>query len=768
MDVRAMLCAAWIVAATAAPAAAGQIPAPVLPGVAAEHAELGLPLDFDGPPPPVAPEVIARDASGRATLRAVRVTAPLRLDGRLDEALYQTVPPISDFIQQEPDAGAPATEKTEAWIAFDNDNLYVAFRCWDSRPDRLVATELRRDNGNIWSGNDHVSFMLDTFHDGRNSFHFAINPIGGRQDAQVTNERQWNGNWNTIWDLAVGRFEGGWTVEAAIPFKSLRYGPGRTQVWGFNAFRTSRWKNEIAYITRIPPARGQQGLFQGSLAATLVGLEAPSGSRNIEVKPYVISSVKGVRTPATTLSNDASADLGFDVKYGVTPNLTADLTYNTDFAQVEDDEQQVNLTRFSLFFPEKREFFLENQGTFSFGGVPTTGGGDAPILVYTRRIGLVDGRSVPIVGGGRLTGRVGRYTVGVLNIQTDAASSSQADGTNFTVARVKRDLLGRSSVGALFAGRSVAQRGTTSNETYGVDATLGLFSNLDVHSYWARTQTGGQSGADTSSRVQFDFPGDRYGVLLERLSVGEDFNPEVGFVRRTDMLRHFASFRFSPRPQSIRSVRKFSWLGSVDHIQNSGGRLETREQRGEFAIEFQNGDRLSAEYSDFYELLPGPFRIAPVVVVPGGGYDFGSARVNFNMGPQRKQAANFSIQRGTFYDGDITSISVSRGRLNLTSQFSLEPTYSWNRVELPQGAFTTQLLGSRVTYALTPLMFTSALVQYNSATNAVTSNARLRWEFQPGSELFVVYNDERDTASRGFPTLDNRTFVVKINRTFRF
>src|SRR6266550_5760888 len=437
--------------------------------------------DFDGPAPPISPAVISRDASGRATIRAVRITTPLRVDGRLDEPLYISVPPISDFVQQEPEEGAPSTEKTEMWLAFDADNLYVAFRCWESEPDQVVANEMRRDGPNMWQGNDLVAFSLDTFRDRRNSFNFITNALGGRDDGQVTNERQWNGDWNTVWDVRAGRFEGGWTAEFAIPFKSLRYQPGREQVWGLNAFRTNRWKNEISYITHVPAARGQSALYQGATEATLVGLEAPSDSRTIELKPYAISDLTTNRITTPAVAHDLNANVGFDAKYGLTQNMAADFTYNTDFAQVEADEQQVNLTRFSLFFPEKREFFLENQGTFAFGGAAAGGfsaaNSDVPILFYSRRIGLDDGRPIPIIGGGRTTGRVGRYSLGLIDIQTGEDRGVRS--TNFSVVRFKRDLLRRSNIGLLFTGRSVGQSGAGGNALYGFDGTFGFFDNLN-------------------------------------------------------------------------------------------------------------------------------------------------------------------------------------------------------------------------------------------------------------------------------------------------
>jgi hypothetical protein len=736
--------------------------------LAAPQLLVDLPADFDGPAPPISPAIISRDESGRATIRAVRVTTPMRIDGRLDEPLYTSVPPISDFIQQEPQEGSPATEKTEVWLAFDADNVYVSFRCWESSPERMIANEMRRDGPNLWMGNDIVSLMFDTFHDGRNSFNFTTNALGGRQDGQVTNERQWNGDWNTVWDARAGRFEGGWTAEVVIPFKSLRYGPGRTQIWGFNVFRTNRWKNEISYITRIPAARGQSGLYQGSLAATVVGLEAPSGSRNLELKPYAISELKTDRAGTPKVSNDLGGDIGLDVKYGLTQNVTADFTYNTDFAQVEADEQQVNLTRFGLFFPEKREFFLENQGVFAFGGAAAggfAGNSDTPILFYSRRIGLNDGRPVPIVAGARTTGRVGRYSLGLLDIQT--GNDPGVRSTNFSVVRLKRDLHRRSNVGLLFTGRTVGQSGVGSNGVYGVDGTFGFFDNLNVNTYWARSRTDGRPGRDTSFRGQLDYPGDRYGVQIEHLVVGDNFNPEVGFVRRDDIRRSFGQFRFSPRPKSIASVRKFFWAGSMAYITNGTGRLDTRESIGEFAIEFQNSDRFSVIVNDTYEFLPRLFAIAPDVTLPVGGYRYDNVHIQMNLGQRRMVSGNFAVDRGTFYSGHKTSISLSRGRTSVGSQLSVEPTYLLNWVDLAEGSFTSQLVGGRATYTMTPLMFTSALLQYNSSNNAISANVRLRWEYRPGSELFVVYNEDRDTLARRFPALANRALIVKINRLFR-
>ena len=754
---------------------AGQRPIDAVP-VSAPSTTDQIPLTFDGPPVPMPPAVISRDASGRTTIRAQRLATPLRIDGRLDEAVYASVPPISDFIQTEPAEGSPANEKTEVWVFFDDEHVYIVGRCWETHPERIVANEMRRDNFGIVQ-NDNFAWSFDTFFDKRNGVFFEVNPVGGRVDGQITNESQVNTDWNPVWDLAAGRFDEGWVVEAAVPFKSLRYRPGRAQTWGLQVRRRSRWRNEISYLTPIPATFGARGHFQVSLAATLAGLEPPPGSRNLEIKPYAISDLTSDLTATPAISNELGGDVGVDLKYGVTPNLTADVTVNTDFAQVEADEQQVNLTRFSLFFPEKREFFLENQGLFAFGGAgagPFGGGGDTPILFYSRQIGLNEGREVPIDAGGRLTGRVGKFSIGMMNIQTGDEPVTAAQAVNFSVVRLKRDVLRRSSVGAIFTRRGVSTRGAGSNETYGIDGTFAFYDSLAINTYWATTSTRGLGRDDVSYRTQLDYAGDRYGVELERLVVGTDFNPEVGFLRRGDFERSFASFRFSPRPQGIAAIRKLSWEGRFDYITDRAGVLETRQAQGRFGIEFENSDRFNLEYTRSYEFLEQPFQIASDLTIPVGGYRFQDVLTSLEFGRQRKLSGTVSVQHGSFFSGDKTTVGFglgggsSGGRLELTPQFSVEPGFSLNWIDLPEGQFTTKLVTARTTYTFTPLMFISALLQYNSSNDSISANLRLRWEYQPGSELFVVYNEQRDTLAPRFPELENRAVVIKINRLFRF
>ena len=760
--------------ASVSPAAAPSVTAstaiaPVPPATVADLPSVVI----DGPPPPVPPAVVSRDAAGRVTVRAVRVTTSLRVDGNLDEPVYDDVAALTDFVQQEPLQGAPATEKTEAWVLFDDDHFYLSARCWDSAPEsRWILNGMRRDHNSV-GDNEAIFMFLDPFYDRRNGHMFIINAFAGRMDAQTTDERTYDGDWNPVWEARTGRFEGGWTLEVAIPFKSLRYGPGRAQIWGINIRRRVRWKNELAALTPLDPARGLPAIFQASQAATLVGLEAPDGGgRTVEMKPYAISEVGGTRNGSPTLSNDVAGDLGFDVKYGVTQGLAADLTVNTDFAQVEADEQQVNLTRFSLFFPEKREFFLENQGIFIFGGARSAsfrgGGTDTPVVFYSRQIGLDQGREVPMEVGGRLTGRVGRFRLGVMNIRTGGVPDIGTRPTTFTVARLRRDILRRSNVGFLVTNRSVSKAGTGSSQTYGGDGVFSFYNNLNINTYWARTSTPGRSGDEVSYRAQLDYNADRYGVQAERLVVGGDFNPEVGFLRRDDFDRRFGHFRFSPR-SAIAVVRKFFYQGQLAYVLDRAGLLETREAEGEFGIEFENSDRVRVVYTRSYELLKEPFRIAPGVTIPIGGYGFENTHASFSLGQTRKLGGTFSIEHGSFFTGDKTTVGFNRGRLELTPQFSFEPSVSYNRVTLPEGRFITTLVTTRTTYTISPLMFVSAFLQYNTSNDTVGTNVRLRWEYQPGSELFVVYNEERDTLTpRRFPELRNRAFIVKINRLFRF
>ena len=728
-------------------------------------------VTIDGPPPPVPPAMVARDTQGRVTLRAVRLEEPLVVDGRLAESIYDTVPGIGEFVQQEPNEGAPPTQATEIWVLFDDTHFFLSVRCWDTEPERIVAKELRRGNVAI-ARDDTITLTLDTFYDRRNGFYFETNTLGAIYEALVTDERSENVEWDTVWNTRSARFDGGWSLELAIPFKSLRYPAGGPQVWGINVRRKLPRYEELSYLSGIPASYGRLGIWKFSSSATLVGLEAPAESTNFELKPYGIGALSTDRSATPALHNDLSYDAGLDVKVGLTKGLIADLTYNTDFAQVEADQVQVNLSRFSLFFPEKRPFFLEGQDLFAFGGAgPSIAGqasGDTPIMFFSRRIGLSGGREVPILAGGRVTGRAGPYSVGLLNIQTEADPADNVEATNFSVVRLKRNILGRSTIGVVGTHRSKALATPGSSSLYGLDTRLAFFSDFFVDAYYARTRTPERAGDDESHRVRVEKAGDRYGFAVEQLRVGRHFNPEVGFLRREDFRRTNGEVRFSPRHVSSDLIRKYTFKASFDYVEGaSTGIVETREAVGEFEIQFENGERWRSSYSRGDEFLPAPLEVAPGVVIPVGAYEASTVATRYTLGPQRLISGTLNVQSGTFFGGDRTEVGYS-GRVKLSTKLGIEPSLSVNIVNVPQGRFTTRLLRARVIYTMTPRMFVEALTQYSSVADVIGTNVRYRWEYTPGSDLFVVYTEARDTDVRAFPGLVNRGLTIKLTRLLRF
>ena len=762
----AVLVAAWMPAGQAAgqslPSAVGGA-APAIPGL-------------DGPPPPDLPATVARDEAGRVTVRAVRLDTPLTFDGRLDEDVYRRISPAGDFVQQEPREGAPATEKTDVWVFFDAATLYVSARCWDTHPERMVINERRRDHINIYQ-NENFIVTLDTYHDRRNAFLFETNPLGALRDGYITDERVHNVDWNTVWNVRARQDDQGWSFEMAIPFKSLRYQGQGAQIWGVNFLRVVRWKNELSHITRVPAAWAQRGIYKASSYATLVGVTPGAASRTLELKPYVTGAIRTDNVGTPRRANDPGGDVGADAKVGLTKSLTADFSYNTDFAQVEDDEQQVNLTRFSVFFPEKREFFLEGQGIFQFGGVSTrvtpgalTGGnqgpGDTPVVFFSRRIGLNGNRPVPILAGGRVTGRAGKYSIGAIDIQTGASDDGVSHATNFSVLRVRRDLLRRGSIGVLATNRDVRTTGAGSNQVVGVDAGLAFRNSWTMDGAYVRSQSSRAGGDGTSYWGRVDFAVDRYGVQYEHLFVGPGFSPDIGFLRRLDFRRNFGQVRFSPRLRRS-PLRQIHNEASLDYVTSPAGRLETRVLELSTRGDFRRGDAFEVKYLRDYEYLVRPFQVATGVTIPVGGYTFQEVQSSFTIGPQRPVAGRVGFTRGQFFDGDRTEVSYS-GRVEAGASLMFEPAVSVNWVDLPHGTFRNTVARTRTTFTLSSRSFIGALVQYASASHTVSANVRFRWEYQPGSDLFVVYSEGRDTDPRGLPALQNRGIIVKFTRLFRF
>ena len=723
-----------------------------------------------GPPAPAAGEAVSRDADGRVTLRAFRLAEPLTVDGVLDDPVYDQVPAAAGFLQQEPDEGAPASESTRVWVLYDADSLYIAAELEEEHPERLMASEMRRDHRSIgW--NDSFQIVLDTFYDRRNGFLFHTNALGALFDAQVTDERNTNSDWNTVWWVKSQVVEEGWTVEIRIPFRSLRYAAGGAQLWGINFQRNIKHKNEKVFFTPTPQAYNRDGLVRLSNAATLVGLEAPAGSRRMELKPYAIGSQ--THAPLRDINNEWSGDVGGDFKFGVTDGLTADLTWNTDFAQVEDDESQVNLSRFSLFYPEKREFFLEGQGVFDFGGRQTRafgGGGpsDAPIPFFSRAIGISGGSSVPILGGARLHGRTGAYTMGLMNIQTGETAGLDVESTNFSAFRMKRDLFSRSNIGVIATHRNVGAQGPGSNSLYGVDGNFNPSDNIRINSfYMATSEPGVETGHQAASYMgQFNYDTDLIDLTAERLYLGEDFNPGMGFVRRRDFTKNGASFQLSPRPRGIEAIRQFELKFQANNYDRPDGEMETRKYKFEGKAILESSDRLIVDHTMTEERLLDGFDLSTEVAVPAGNYRFNRTGLRLWLGTHRSFSGYFRYEFGDFFGGTRREVSYW-GRAEVSQRLSMEPNISLNWIEVPGGEVQAQVSSLRATYTVSPRSFLGALVQYNSAAQLMSANVRFRWEYSPGSDVFVVFSTNRD-GDDGLAGLTDRALVVKFTRLFRF
>ena len=742
-------------------------------GLAAAQAdEASARLEIQGPPPPLPPEMIARDANNGVTMRATRLKAPLDVDGLLDEPVYEAVPPVGGFIQQVPDEGEPATETTDVWVFFDDENVYVSARCWDSQPERMVANEMRRDNTNI-SGTTRTSPSSSTRSTtGATASSSTPTRSARSATAVITDERRRStrlehGLVRQGGPLRRGldRRDGDPVQVAALPRRARRSGASTSA--GACAGRT-----RCRYLTRDPGGAGApRGISKVSSAATLVGIEAPSGSLNLELKPYVIARR---RRPTSTPSRAFEQRLGRRLRRRrqvrrSRRSLTADLTYNTDFAQVEDDEQQVNLTRFSLFFPEKREFFLEGTGIFDFGSALLADEAPdlRPVVFFSRRIGLSELGPVPIRAGGRVTGKTGPYGVGTLYIQTDEDGATQSPRTSFATLRVKRDVLRRGTVGVIGTRRSPATSGEGVNEVLGADAQLKFFTYLWIEGYYAATRTGGRRGDGDSHQLRVNYRGDLYGLDLEHLVVGEDFNTDIGFVPRPGIERRRAQARFSPRPQAWKDVRKIGLTAELDYITDRHGRLETRDAELRFDLELENSDALSATYARHFEFLPEDFPITADVVIPSGEYRFDEARLTYELGGQRKISGFLSAATGGFYDGTRTSAGYT-GRVGLTRASSSSRAFSSTGSTCPPGpsppsstaaaSATPSRRGcsSRRSCSTTPrpVPSTPTCAGAGSTRRAATCSSSTR--------------TEGTRPPRVFPTVRNQTFVVKLTKLFRF
>lgn len=681
-----------------------------------------------------------------------------------NDPAWQSLSPITDLWQSQPNAGEPASEKTEVRIGFNATTFFLSVVCHDRHPEKLVVSDARRDAS--LDNTDSFIFILDTYHDGQNGFVFGTNPIGVEYDAQVDKEGQgnispnrqqsgiiggFNLNWDASWEVRTQVGDYGWSAEFAIPLRTLRFATGQNQTWGFNMQRNIRKTNEIAYWSPLPI---QFNLNRLSMAGELTGLDLQNPG-NLKVIPYALSQVyRDHEAPGS--KTEVNFEAGADIKYSITPALTLDLTYNTDFAQVEVDDQQVNLDRFNLFFPEKRPFFLENAGQFSVGSP-----GEVD-LFFSRRIGIgADGQLTPIIGGARLSGKVNRTNIGLLSMFTDDVPDAGIRDNNFTVARVNHEFAKRSAIGAAFINRQgMSELEEDFNRTFATDGRLGIGKKAQILGYYAQTVTPGIDEGAHSFKLQSNYEWEGWNISAAYTEVGEGFNPEVGFLLRSAFRKPEFRILYQLRPNG-----KFGLMELRPHISyrsywNFNGFQETSYLHVDNHWEWENGLEIHTGVNFTIEGVVEPFEISSGVIVPASTYRHREAQLVFMTNQSKNISFNIRSILGGFFGGRRYNNSATMF-VRFGDKFNSEFGISRNDISLPEGDFTTNIFRSRLSYSFTPRIFVQGLIQYNSVVELWSTNMRLGWLQQANTGLFLVYNE---TQQDGLVRL--RSFTIKYSRMF--
>ncbi|MEK7400728.1 MAG: DUF5916 domain-containing protein [Gemmatimonadota bacterium] len=697
------------------------------------------------------------------------------IDGKLDDDAWRGVALLTGFVQRELHEGEPVTERTEVRIVTDADAIYVGAWLYDRDPSAIVPGEKIRDV--TLENSDYFALILDSYRDRQNGFVFATTPAGIEYDGQVVKEGEGGGvfqagqtrasvgsmggfnvNWDGNWEVRTSADSLGWYAEFRIPYSTLRYGSGSQQTWGLNLARSIRRRNEDAYWSFIPR---RYSLYRLSRAGSLQLPQVPT-QRMATMTPYALGSTQ--RRYSTGLGAQRDAQIGMDIKYGLTPGLTLDLTYNTDFAQVEVDEQRTNLTRFPLFFPEKRPFFLENAGTFS-AGTP-----QAVDLFFTRRIGIDTlGRPVPILGGGRLSGRAAGLTVGALAIVTDEATGVQPANA-YTVARVARELTNRSRVGILAVNRSALDTSSSANTTLAADGRLGLGDAATLDFWGARTQTPGRSGDDYAYSVRGEYRTADWNNSLRFIQAGAAFNPEVGFINRTGGFRFYELMVMRlVRSKNLTWLKEWNphvsvreYFGPDGFYQSGWVHVDVTE------VQLAGGGRFGPDVNVFHEGLQKPFVIAPGDTLPIGAYTY--ATWGLDWGTNASAPLSFLLRGdiGPFYNGDRRGGTVTF-TYRRSAALSTSLLVDYTDVHLDQGSFERKLIGARVSYFFTPSVFVQTLTQYSNQAGAWSANARFGWLRSAGAGLFIVLNDSEEADSFfNWRRPQSRSLTVKYAQQFGY
>lgn len=680
----------------------------------------------------------------------------------LNDPVWQTVPEISDLRQQQPNFGLPASEKTTIRVAFDEKHLYVSAVCYDSQPNSLVVRDARRDAS--LENTDAFLFVIDTYFDRQNGFIFGTNTSGIEYDAQIDNDgegnfnnnRQQGGviggvnlNWDASWTVATETGDYGWSAEFKIPLKTIRFRSGENVKWGINFQRNITKTNELSFWNVLP--LGFE-LKRVSLAGQMDGLNLKKPG-NLKAIPYVLASINN--THNTNSDYESEFDAGLDIKYSVTPSMTLDLTYNTDFAQVEVDEQQVNLDRFNLFFPEKRPFFLENAGLFTVGAP-----GEVD-LFFSRRIGIGDGGlQVPIVGGARLSGKINNTNIGVLNMFTDE-SDINLNHTAYTVARVNHEFRGsRSSLGGAFINKHGLGESEVRNSTFALDGKYGIGQKATLEGFVAKTDSPGINDGDLAYKFGAEYQWDGWFLFGKFTEVGEGFNPEVGFLLRESFRKaEFLIFK------TIRAHESSTFLENRPHVSyRSYWDLNGFQETGFLHIDnhwvWKSGFEVHTGVNFTKEGVKKAFEINPGVIVPAGNYNHAESQFVLFTNSSRPVSFNLRSVNGGFFGGTRFAQSASLA-VRIGEKFTSEWSLRHNDINLPGGDFTTDIFGSRLSYSFRPNIYLQSLIQYNSVSKTWASNIRFGWLQKANSGLFVVFNQGRVDGE-----LDNTSFIIKFSKLF--
>ena len=714
---------------------------------------------------------------------AVRATGEIIVDGLLDEPDWQNARPITSFTQRFPAEGEPATQSTEVRILYDEERLLVGALLLDSEPDRIIARELKED-GDLTS-DDTFAILLDTFLDKRNGFYFLTNPHGARADALIYDEgRTRSFDWDGVWEVSARITDRGWVVEMGIPFKTLNFDPAGTDAWGLQIWRGIRRNTEDAFWAPIPR---NENVFRVSRAGELHGLEGIRQGSRLVVLPYALGGLSR-RPSSDETALDGRGDIGLDARYALTPNLVGVVTINTDFAETEVDTQQVNITRFPLFFPEQRDFFLESTGYFEFG-FNRRGPGARPSVIpfFSRRIGLAEDteQPIPIMGGVKLVGRIHRYNLGFLSINT--ADEIDNPQTNYTVLRLSRDILTRSNWGIIGVSKEPTGpddptdpddplAGNHSNRTYGADLNFSVLENFKFGGSLQQSDTPGATGSERAGHVYANWSNNDWGMEISHRDIDELFNPEVGFVRRTGIEDTSGFLGWSWRSSDFR-VRRFEPHARFSYIADQDHDLATRRQHWAATVEFRDGSEIEAAWNPSFDTLVEVFVLdeEEEAIVRPGAYSMDQWFVRWRGDRSKVVSGSVFAEWGDFFDGDIVSLNASaRARFskNVRSSLNFRRTEidlprrpaipgDPNSPALPATDFDFSLIQARIGVSFTTEMFVDTFVQYNTDEDDLSTNLRFNYKYKPGSDIFVVYNERRDIDDGDTKKVVDRTFTVK-------